>query len=68
VIFVLETIASNWSTWQSWSPCSTTCGKGVKSRKRLCIGSNNGGCSGPEMEKVECGKKGDGEGNGCPDD
>ena len=76
MIFVTETIASYWSSWQSWSPCSKTCGKRVKRRKRVCIGSNHGGCRGPKMEKVECGKGGDDDDDedddddddGCSDD
>ena len=25
-----------WSDWTSWSACSTTCGRGLKARKRAC--------------------------------
>ncbi|XP_045905935.1 hemicentin-1 [Micropterus dolomieu] len=29
-------VAGNWGSWQPWSPCSETCGKGMQSRIRLC--------------------------------
>ncbi|KAM4548643.1 hemicentin-1 isoform 1-T1 [Odontesthes bonariensis] len=29
-------LAGNWGSWLQWSPCSETCGKGMKSRIRLC--------------------------------
>ncbi|XP_034531212.1 hemicentin-1 [Notolabrus celidotus] len=29
-------VAGNWGSWLPWSPCSETCGKGMKSRIRLC--------------------------------
>ena len=51
-----------WSLWQKWGPCSKKCGYGVKRRKRVCIGSKNGGCRGTEMEEKKCDKDSDGEG------
>ena len=67
MIFVTETVASNWSPWESWSTCSTTCGKGVKIRERIGIDSNYIGCSGPDVEEIECGDEGDGDDkDGCP--
>ncbi|CAJ1060969.1 hemicentin-1 [Xyrichtys novacula] len=29
-------VAGNWGSWLPWSSCSETCGKGMKSRIRLC--------------------------------
>ncbi|XP_041648005.1 hemicentin-1 [Cheilinus undulatus] len=29
-------VPGNWGSWLPWSPCSETCGKGMKSRIRLC--------------------------------
>ena len=47
-----------WSTWEEWSPCSKTCGKGDKTRIREC---NNpaplfGGksCDGNATEAAMC--------------
>ncbi|KAG8452782.1 hypothetical protein GDO86_004539, partial [Hymenochirus boettgeri] len=30
----------SWSLWQSWSPCSTTCGDGERERHRECLTSS----------------------------
>ena len=27
-----------WGSWLNWSPCSTSCGRGVRSRERTCLG------------------------------
>ncbi|KAM8975851.1 thrombospondin type-1 domain-containing protein 1 [Pelodytes ibericus] len=45
-----------WSLWQSWSPCSTTCGDGVRERHRECltISSDNPSCNGSPKETSLC--------------
>ena len=29
---------SDWSSWGTWVKCSVTCGGGIKSRNRTCLG------------------------------
>ena len=31
-----EPIDGNWDDWSAWTPCTRTCGGGVKSRQRYC--------------------------------
>ncbi|XP_072333182.1 thrombospondin type-1 domain-containing protein 1 [Scyliorhinus torazame] len=44
------------SVWLSWSPCSVTCGDGVRERYRQCIASFSGpaGCSGEKKDVSHC--------------
>ncbi|XP_013361362.1 PREDICTED: semaphorin-5A isoform X2 [Chinchilla lanigera] len=51
-------VNGGWSAWTPWSKCSRDCGRGIRSRKRVC---NNpepkyGGvpCLGPSLEYQEC--------------
>ncbi|XP_063687572.1 uncharacterized protein LOC134820861 isoform X3 [Bolinopsis microptera] len=48
----------NWGEWSGWSSCSVDCGKGVKSRERVCDNpeASDGGdpCAGSAMEFDEC--------------
>ncbi|XP_062474901.1 thrombospondin type-1 domain-containing protein 1 [Pezoporus occidentalis] len=45
-----------WSLWQPWSPCSVTCGDGVRQRFRECITSSSAksGCAGSPSETSLC--------------
>ncbi len=41
-----------WGRWGEWSECSSDCGKGVKSRKKECLGGND--CQGCGVEYQSC--------------
>ncbi|XP_010218005.1 PREDICTED: thrombospondin type-1 domain-containing protein 1 [Tinamus guttatus] len=45
-----------WSAWQPWSPCSATCGDGVRERFRECLTSRPArpGCAGAPRETSTC--------------
>jgi len=47
-----------WKTWDKWSPCSVTCGKGHMYRSRRCSYPNLPGddisCNSNAMESREC--------------
>ncbi|GFR90780.1 hemicentin-1 [Elysia marginata] len=46
-----------WSAWESWNPCSVTCGQGVSQRYRACdhpLPKYGGACPGPRNESRPC--------------
>ncbi|EFB21846.1 hypothetical protein PANDA_006072, partial [Ailuropoda melanoleuca] len=45
-----------WGLWQPWSQCSTTCGDGVRERRRVCLTSfpSRPGCPGMSSETSLC--------------
>ncbi|XP_033728072.1 uncharacterized protein LOC117317375 [Pecten maximus] len=54
----IEIVDGNWSVWSNWSECSSTCGNGTSTRKRLCNNPtpDHGGkdCFGEDFETVFC--------------
>ncbi|KAI6191287.1 hypothetical protein M3Y97_00212400 [Aphelenchoides bicaudatus] len=43
-----------WSEWAPSSPCSVTCGSGVRQRKRFCSSGNNADCPGEPTKAEPC--------------
>lgn len=45
-----------WDEWSPWSLCSSTCGRGYRSRTRTCTPPQFGGdpCEGPEKQTKFC--------------
>ncbi|XP_048355479.1 thrombospondin type-1 domain-containing protein 1 [Sphaerodactylus townsendi] len=56
-VLILRNIG-HWSVWQAWSPCSVTCGDGVRERYRECLASFpvllKQGCNGKNQEISPC--------------
>lgn len=53
---VLITVHGAWDEWSPWSLCSSTCGRGFRSRTRTCTPPQFGGdpCEGPEKQTKFC--------------
>ncbi|XP_077454693.1 adhesion G protein-coupled receptor B1-like isoform X3 [Stigmatopora argus] len=49
-------VAGAWDEWSPWSLCSSTCGRGYRSRTRTCAPPQFGGdpCEGPEKQTKFC--------------
>lgn len=45
-----------WEEWSPWSLCSFTCGRGHRTRTRMCTPPQHGGraCEGPETQSKLC--------------
>ncbi|XP_073787977.1 adhesion G protein-coupled receptor B2 isoform X28 [Danio rerio] len=45
-----------WEEWSSWSLCSVTCGRGSRTRSRICVlpQHDSTGCGGPEVQTKLC--------------
>ncbi|MBN3305364.1 AGRB2 protein, partial [Amia calva] len=45
-----------WEEWSPWSLCSVTCGRGSRTRSRICVAPQHGGkaCDGPEVQSKLC--------------
>lgn len=54
----LSSVDGKWSAWETWSPCTKTCGNGTRNRVRLCNNPApaNGGktCEGKEENSEVC--------------
>jgi len=48
-------VTGNWGAWLAWGPCSKSCERGTRERKRNCDSTppSNGGkqCPGPDTER-----------------
>ncbi|XP_032373561.1 adhesion G protein-coupled receptor B1 isoform X8 [Etheostoma spectabile] len=51
-----QTVNATWDEWSPWSLCSSTCGRGYRSRTRTCSPPQFGGhpCDGPEKQTKFC--------------
>uniref|UniRef100_A0A7N6A9X5 Adhesion G protein-coupled receptor B1a n=1 Tax=Anabas testudineus TaxID=64144 RepID=A0A7N6A9X5_ANATE len=49
-------VHGSWEEWTPWSLCSSTCGRGYRSRTRICTPPQFGGdpCDGPEKQTKFC--------------
>ncbi|XP_078208865.1 thrombospondin type-1 domain-containing protein 1 isoform X2 [Callithrix jacchus] len=53
---LIQRSIETWGLWQPWSQCSTTCGDGVRERRRECLTSfpTRPGCPGMPLETSLC--------------
>lgn len=54
--FSVPTVHGVWEEWSPWSLCSFTCGRGHRTRTRMCAPPQHGGraCDGPETQTKLC--------------
>ncbi|KAA8583902.1 hypothetical protein FQN60_015110 [Etheostoma spectabile] len=54
--FMAQTVHGVWEEWSPWSLCSFTCGRGHRTRTRMCAPPQHGGraCDGPETQTKLC--------------
>ncbi len=45
---------SYWAEWGAYGKCSVTCGRGTRTRSRVCRGGGTGPCQGPATEETFC--------------
>ena len=55
LIFFSRLVNGGYTEWNSWTPCSVTCGRGIKKRQRFCTNPE------PAYGGVACGHLGSGE-------
>ena len=48
-----DALCKQWTEWSDWSACSVTCQRGVRDRKRECVGQI-GSCEGESSEISDC--------------
>lgn len=44
-----------WERWSQWTPCSSTCGNGRRTRRRTC--ESRGECKGKATERKSCNER-----------
>lgn len=46
-----------WATWLVWTKCTVSCGGGIRTRERLCVGGKIGdiGCDNNFVQQEPCG-------------
>lgn len=54
--FFVPAVHGVWEEWSPWSLCSFTCGRGHRTRTRMCAPPQHGGraCDGPETQTKLC--------------
>jgi len=54
--FLFSQLCPRFDIWGPWSICSVTCGRGLRSRTRLCLGGDVGqpGCNGDLIGAEDC--------------